>query len=315
MKKVVLKLLLLGLVLLAGNWIFNNTNIIQTARRQFFPCTYPVTYSLASIDAKFNLSNEEILSTLKEAEDLWEKPTKANLFDYDQAKGEVKVNFIFDSRQQATLELDKIGIQIKDTKDNFDSLRVKYDTTLIAYTASKADYELKLTNINKEKQSLESDIKNENQNGGADKDTYNKLQSRQAALNKNIDQLNSQLDSLNNQVAQLNSMAGTLNKISSNLNLNVKQYNKIGASNGEEFQEGVYMREGLSEHIDIFQYSTRQQLVRVLAHELGHALGMNHVDDTKAIMYKLNQSENLTPTEDDINEVSKACNQNNRLKK
>lgn len=47
--------------------------------------------------------------------------------------------------------------------------------------------------------------------------------------------------------------------------------------------------------------------MRVLAHELGHALGLDHVDDKEAIMYQLNQGDNLTLSEADIKALKTKC--------
>ena len=51
----------------------------------------------------------------------------------------------------------------------------------------------------------------------------------------------------------------------------------------------------------------RLKLVRLLAHEMGHAVGIDHVGDPEAVMYKLNMGENLTATATDLAELNKVC--------
>lgn len=77
---------------------------------------------------------------------------------------------------------------------------------------------------------------------------------------------------LNNQADMINSVARAINQLISELNLNVKKYNTTSGTNGEEFDEGEYVRDGAGERINIYQFANDTKLIRVLTHELGHAL-------------------------------------------
>ena len=101
-----------------------------------------------------------------------------------------------------------------------------------------------------------------------------------------------------------------INRLAATLNLSVENYNNINTARGESFEEGVYHSEGVKREIDIYEFSNREKLVRVLAHELGHALGLPHVQDPKAIMYELNQGTSEKLSSADIVALDAKCNIN-----
>ena len=102
-------------------------------------------------------------------------------------------------------------------------------------------------------------------------------------------------------------MANVINRLIRELNLTVGDYNAIGAKTSGEFQEGQYVRDAAGQKINIHQFDDRPALVRVLAHELGHALGIDHLDNPEAIMYRLNESGNEKITADDIAVLKAVC--------
>ena len=64
----------------------------------------------------------------------------------------------------------------------------------------------------------------------------------------------------------------------------------------------VYVTEGA-----ITFARNESELAAIIAHELGHALGLGHLANPKAIMYSVNEGINLKPTVDDINALKLQC--------
>ena len=118
--------------------------------------------------------------------------------------------------------------------------------------------------------------------------------------------MNASHNVVNAQIDTLNALATMLNQFIVQLDLNVSQYNRAGASLGS-FEAGYYRIYWGIEEIDIYSYTDRMQLELLLAHEMGHALGIGHLPDPKAVMYEINKGANLKATDTDVSALNKVC--------
>ncbi len=283
------------------NQINTNINLLST------PCSKPITYKIDSFDTKFGISEKYFLSALSEAENIWEKPFGKELFTYVSDTGDLKINLVYDYRQEATSKLASVGIVVENNKASYDSLKIKFTDLKTQLATAKSNYENRVTIFNEKQKVYEQQVKYWNEQGGAPKKEYDALQTDKSILDAEVIQLNNLQTHINEIVDEINALVVVLNRLVNTLNLSVEEYNSINGTRGESFEEGVYQSDGVNKKIDIYEFSNREKLVRVLAHELGHALGLGHVDDHKAIMYKLNQNNNLTLTEADLAELKVNC--------
>lgn len=276
--------------------------------RYFFspPCVEPIYYSLGAIDGRFNQTDAVLKKTLEEAVAIWNKPTGQQLFAYKDG-GAVKINLIYDYRQAATDKLKKLGIVVTSNQKSYDDLKARYDELNRQYKAQKSTLDAAAAAFTSKQAEYETEVDKWNALGGAPKNVFDRLTATKSALDAEVIRINSMTDRVNSLAESINAEAVALNQLIEQLNLNVAKYNSIGESTGEEFREGQYVRDSSGERIDIYQFNDHDQLVRLLAHEFGHALGLGHTSSSEDIMYYLNDSKNLSLSAADLAAVKSFC--------
>ncbi|OGI75015.1 hypothetical protein A2740_01680 [Candidatus Nomurabacteria bacterium RIFCSPHIGHO2_01_FULL_43_16] len=302
--KILIPLLLLGAI------AYQYRDILITRFFPLAPCTKPISYALGTFDAKFGISEKYFLNALLEAEAIWEKPFGRELFTYvpeDLSSDVLKINLIHDYRQEATNKLTDLGIVVQNNRASYDMLKIKFTELKAEFAAAKDNYDARVENYNDRLEAYEKLVQYWNARGGAPKKEYDELQAEKSVLDAQASGLKALEAQINEMITEINSMVVVLNRLANTLNLSVEKYNTVGASRGESFEEGVYFVEGSKREIDIYEFSSREKLVRVLAHELGHALDLDHVDDPKAIMYRLNQGDTEKLTNADLEALNAHC--------
>ncbi len=283
MKKLLLVILT---IVLASSLIVLYQSRKDTGFKSLFSysfCDKSVTYKIGTIDPRFNITADQLLKDTKQAGDIWNKSYTKTLFVYDP-QATLTVNMVFDERQSLNNQINQLKTQL--------------DTNQKSLKPEEAQYEQQSADFKKRLASLNAEISDWNSRGGAPEDVYKKLQAER-------DNLLKEADRLNETARKLNLSADNFNSQVSNLNQKVQTFNQELTVKPEE---GKFIPNG--NRIEIYFNINQKELIHTLAHEFGHARGLDHNQNPKSIMYP-NTTQLIAVSAEDIRALDVLCKNHN----
>lgn len=281
MKKIIFLVTWIIIVLVLG---FQNRVVLAESIEKIIyhsPCDTPIPYRIGTVDSRFNITREEFLSSIEDAKDIWSLSYGKTLFEHDP-KGQLSVNLVYDERQLLNNQITELDNEITQKKD---TIAPKIEE----YKRKSIDFDKKVTQLNQE-------IDYWNSHGGADPTEYKKLKDEQESLRKEAEELNELAALLNQSTIQYNSKLRELNKTVEEFNEELKY----------KPEEGIYISDENGRRIIIYFNTSKDELVHTLAHEMGHALGISHINSTSSIMYP-RTTDVSTLSDDDLAALSFVC--------
>jgi hypothetical protein len=279
------------------------------------PCDQILEYSIGRFDAKFGITKEEFKSYVIDAETVWEEAivkdlkNKRELFAYNP-DAKFKINLIFDERQLATVQKQKTEFGLEAAENILEKLDAEFNKMKIVYDAETKSYEAERKAFEVRQKSYEAAVEYWNREGGAPKKEFEELQREAETLNLEAQRLNGEAAFLNTKAKELNVVLENRNRAALEYNRVAENYNKK-FGHGLEFDQAEYVGGGRNEaEINIYQFGNKYDLTLALAHEFGHALQMDHVENPKSIMHYVTSGTptiSLAPSAEDLAELNRVC--------
>ncbi|MEL7834511.1 matrixin family metalloprotease [Fodinibius sp. N2] len=298
------------LVILIGGWVvldegFTFTN---TENSKSVPCQQPLTYQLGDIDSRFDISEHELIEVLEEVEALWSSALGRDVVDFSES-GTVLVHLIYSEEQQRTDAERQFSNRIKAKEQEEEVARREFDRLSKRYEQKKQDVQQTLETYNETASTY-----NELAQKWKGKEATSEIIAKFKKLEQQIKNLEADLKHKKKNLQQLHQQANNkteqLNRLVNEYNQLIDEYNER-YSEPRRFDQGRFVKQGTQEEINIYQFRNRAQLKTVLAHEVGHALGLKHVSNPKSIMHKMMAEQNmgnLQLTDEDITALQQQCN-------
>jgi len=243
-------------------------------------------YRIAEVDPRFGLSKEQVIQLSQQATDIWKLGTGKDYFIYDP-NAKLTIHLIYDERQdesnQRRQQLGNIehnqqiwsnkNQNLKQLKDEIDRANSQLDTKKVQLDAQLQQYNQQIAILN--------------QNGGIHPSQRDLFIQQRNQLQQQILALEQEIHLYNQKIQQLNQQVGELNQINNQLNQSIDQFNQ--RFQARLFDKGLFN----GKQINIYEFSSTDDLRLTLAHEFGHALGLKHNQDPVALMYPLMQDQNM----------------------
>ena len=272
---------------------------------QNIPCRDPIHYKIGTLDPRFGVSESDFEKDIAQAGNIWSTAVGKTLFAYDPS-GTLTINLIYDNRQAATQTEQVLNSNISQTSGVADSVKTQYTSLENSYNQAKESYDAALSQFNQAQTAYNTTVAYWNNKGGAPTAEYATLSAEKNILQSQRDALNAQAAQISSLADQINALIDKYNLLVAHINSNVSEINNNGIA-GTQFEEGEYDSGPNGKVINIYQFDNQIFFIRVLAHEMGHSLGLIHNSNPDSIMNPVNSSTNLKPTAEDLADLDTVC--------
>lgn len=290
--------------------------------------------SIGTIDPEYHMrvNNNTLLKILKEVERVYETTLGQNVFDIAQHGGKpVNIVYVPDSDRKTKIEQKTALLERK--KIQISNLKALIDIKEKQVKAIGKEVTINKNALNEHISALNDYTKQFQRKKFTSREAYNKAKAYYDEKKEEIERLqkiyythyeNSYLphvDEFNQRVARYNALVGEYKFLQIKLEVLSRGFTeKKGVAVGQTrtvyktvYKDGQYQKTAKTtktmKKIEIYGFTNLNQLKVILAHEIGHLIGMDHVSIPHALMnphLQKNQEEYLQLTESDIKEFKRS---------
>ncbi|MBX7131939.1 MAG: matrixin family metalloprotease [Fimbriimonadaceae bacterium] len=255
----------------------------ETTKSTANPKSEPgILWRIGNISPEFRVSAAQVQTAVERAVELWESAAGKPLFTFDSTRG-FPIDLVYDhrqvlwnTRQTAEAEIEKRRLSVGKADQESKEAVAKLDAENKRLQSQKEAYDAKLDDFNRR-------VEEVNSQGGAAPEAASVLDEERRSLDDDRNRLLQAVQALERFKVEVDQLVERRNQQAQALNRAVEafntQYGKTAVQLGQCVRRGSVV-----ERIEVFAFSDENHLAIILAHELGHALGIEHVEGDGALM-------------------------------
>ena len=255
--------------------------------RIIHPTDTRLRYSIGQVDPRFSLSKQQVQYVAQQAANIWDVGTGQSFFVYDP-NAQLTINLIYDDRQAESSARSQEMRILENTRQYTDAEHFKVQQLEQELLQAKRELDIQQINYEQRLNQYNQMVNALNQSQQRYSDNVmQQIQQQKQQLQQQQVELQTNTDIFNRKVEHLNQNVNQANSINHQFNQSVDQFNQ--RFQPRQFDKGVFN----GREINVYEFQSENDLRITLAHELGHALGLKHNDDPKALMYPVMKEQNL----------------------